>query len=72
MQIRRRISKSVWIAAGAGFFVALIVLPFLQPLSLELSDWAFIVHGEIAVAARSVDELKANDIVKRLYLGGIV
>jgi branched-chain amino acid transport system ATP-binding protein len=30
-----------------------------------------IVHGEIAVAARSVDELKANDIVKRLYLGGI-
>jgi branched-chain amino acid transport system ATP-binding protein len=30
-----------------------------------------IVHGEIAVAAQSVDELKANDIVKRLYLGGV-
>src|ERR1700752_5358850 len=30
-----------------------------------------IVHGEIAVAAGSVDELKGNDIVKRLYLGGV-
>ena len=30
-----------------------------------------IVHGEIVVAAGSVDELKGNDIVKRLYLGGI-
>ncbi|WP_249158917.1 ABC transporter ATP-binding protein [Bradyrhizobium jicamae] len=29
-----------------------------------------IVHGEIVVAAASVDELKGNDIVKRLYLGG--
>ena len=30
-----------------------------------------IVHGEIVVAAGSVvDELKGNDIVKRLYLGG--
>ena len=31
-----------------------------------------IVHGEIVVAAASVDELSGNDIVKRLYLGGIV
>ena len=30
-----------------------------------------IVHGEIVVAAGSVDELRGNDIVKRLYLGGI-
>jgi branched-chain amino acid transport system ATP-binding protein len=30
-----------------------------------------IVHGEIVVAAASVDELKGNDIVKRLYLGGV-
>ena len=29
-----------------------------------------IVHGEIVVAAASVDELRGNDIVKRLYLGG--
>jgi branched-chain amino acid transport system ATP-binding protein len=31
-----------------------------------------IVHGEIVVAGDSVDELKGNDIVKRLYLGGAV
>ena len=30
-----------------------------------------IVHGEIVVAAGSGDELRGNDIVKRLYLGGI-
>jgi len=30
------------------------------------------VHGEIVVAAESVDELKGNDIVKQLYLGGVV
>jgi branched-chain amino acid transport system ATP-binding protein len=30
-----------------------------------------IVHGEIAVAAASVAELRANDLVKRLYLGGV-
>jgi len=29
-----------------------------------------IVHGEIVVSADSVDELRSNDIVKRLYLGG--
>jgi len=29
------------------------------------------VHGEIAVAAASVAELRANDLVKRLYLGGV-
>jgi branched-chain amino acid transport system ATP-binding protein len=30
-----------------------------------------IVHGEIVLAAGSIDELKGNDIVKRLYLGGL-
>jgi branched-chain amino acid transport system ATP-binding protein len=30
-----------------------------------------IVHGEIVVSAGSVDELRDNDIVKRLYLGGV-
>ena len=39
--------------------------------AIRIADRGYIiVHGEIAVAARSVDELKANDIVKRLYLGG--
>ena len=40
--------------------------------AIRIADRGYIiVHGEIAVAAGSVDELKANDIVKRLYLGGI-
>ena len=39
--------------------------------ALRIADRGYIiVHGEIAVSAASVDELKANDIVKRLYLGG--
>jgi len=39
--------------------------------AIRIADRGYIiVHGEIAVAAHSVDELKANDIVKRLYLGG--
>ena len=41
--------------------------------AIRIADRGYIiVHGEIAVAARSVDELKANDIVKRLYLGGAI
>jgi branched-chain amino acid transport system ATP-binding protein len=41
--------------------------------AIRIADRGYIiVHGEIAVAAQSVDELKANDIVKRLYLGGDV
>ena len=40
--------------------------------AIRIADRGYIiVHGEIAVAARSVDELQANDIVKRLYLGGV-
>jgi branched-chain amino acid transport system ATP-binding protein len=40
--------------------------------AIRIADRGYIiVHGEIAVAARSVDELKANDLVKRLYLGGV-
>ena len=40
--------------------------------AIRIADRGYIiVHGEIAVAASSVDALKANDIVKRLYLGGV-
>jgi branched-chain amino acid transport system ATP-binding protein len=39
--------------------------------AIRIADRGYIiVHGEIAVAAGSVEELKTNDIVKRLYLGG--
>jgi branched-chain amino acid transport system ATP-binding protein len=39
--------------------------------SIRIADRGYvIVHGEIAVDARSVAELEADDLVKRLYLGG--
>src|SRR5258708_34749363 len=41
--------------------------------AIRIADRGYIiVHGEIVVAAASVDELRGNDIVKRLYLGGVV
>ena len=41
--------------------------------SIRIADRGYIiVHGEIALDARSVAELEANDLVKRLYLGGTV
>jgi branched-chain amino acid transport system ATP-binding protein len=40
--------------------------------AVRIADRGYIiVHGEIVVAA-GVDELRGNDIVKRLYLGGVV
>ena len=39
--------------------------------AIRIADRGYvIVHGEIAVAAASVEELKTNEIIKRLYLGG--
>jgi branched-chain amino acid transport system ATP-binding protein len=39
--------------------------------AIRIADRGYIiVHGEIAVTADSVEALKANDMVKRLYLGG--
>jgi branched-chain amino acid transport system ATP-binding protein len=40
--------------------------------AVRIADRGYIiVHGEIVVAA-NVEELRGNDIVKRLYLGGSV
>ena len=40
--------------------------------AIRIADRGYIiVHGEIAVAADSVEALKANEMVKRLYLGGL-
>jgi branched-chain amino acid transport system ATP-binding protein len=40
--------------------------------AIRIADRGYIiVHGEIVVAAESVDELRGNDLVKRLYLGGV-
>jgi branched-chain amino acid transport system ATP-binding protein len=39
--------------------------------AIRIADRGYIiVHGEIVVAASSVEELRGNDMVKRLYLGG--
>src|SRR5215472_8403722 len=39
--------------------------------AIRIADRGYIiVHGEIAVSAASVDELKANDFERGLYLGG--
>ena len=40
--------------------------------AIRIADRGYIiVHGEIVVAASSVEELRSNDMVKRLYLGGV-
>jgi branched-chain amino acid transport system ATP-binding protein len=40
--------------------------------AIRIADRGYIiVHGEIVVTAGSVEELRGNDIVKRLYLGGV-
>jgi branched-chain amino acid transport system ATP-binding protein len=56
---------------GFGLTVLMAEQNFNQ--AIRIADRGYIiVHGEIVVSAGSVDELKGNDIVKRLYLGGIV
>jgi branched-chain amino acid transport system ATP-binding protein len=55
---------------GFGLTVLMAEQNFNQ--AIRIADRGYIiVHGEIVVAANSVDELRGNDIVKRLYLGGI-
>ena len=55
---------------GYGLTVLMAEQNFNQ--AIRIADRGYIiVHGEIAVAADTVDALKANDIVKRLYLGGV-
>jgi branched-chain amino acid transport system ATP-binding protein len=55
---------------GFGLTVLMAEQNFNQ--AIRIADRGYIiVHGEIVVAASSVDELRGNDIVKRLYLGGI-
>jgi branched-chain amino acid transport system ATP-binding protein len=55
---------------GFGLTVLMAEQNFNQ--AIRIADRGYIiVHGEIVVAAASVEELRGNDIVKRLYLGGI-
>jgi branched-chain amino acid transport system ATP-binding protein len=68
--VSQTISKIGELKARVGLTVLMAEQNFNQ--AIRIADRGYIiVHGEIAVAAKSVDELKANDIVKRLYLGGV-
>ena len=68
--VSQTISKIGELKQRVGLTVLMAEQNFTQ--AIRIADRGYIiVHGEIAVAAQSVDELKANDIVKRLYLGGI-
>lgn len=67
--VSQMIAKIGELKQGFGLTVLMAEQNFNQ--AIRIADRGYIiVHGEIAVAAGSVDELKANDIVKRLYLGG--
>ncbi len=68
--VSQTIAKIGELKARVGLTVLMAEQNFNQ--AIRIADRGYIiVHGEIAVAAGSVDELKANDIVKRLYLGGV-
>ena len=68
--VSQTIAKIGELKARVGLTVLMAEQNFNQ--AIRIADRGYIiVHGEIAVAARSVDDLKANDIVKRLYLGGV-
>jgi branched-chain amino acid transport system ATP-binding protein len=67
--VSQTISKIGELKRSFGLTVLMAEQNFNQ--AIRIADRGYIiVHGEIAVVASSVDELKSNDIVKRLYLGG--
>jgi branched-chain amino acid transport system ATP-binding protein len=68
--VSQTISKIGELNARLGLTVLMAEQNFNQAIRIANRGY-IIVHGEIVVAAGSVDELKGNDIVKRLYLGGI-
>lgn len=67
--VAQTITKIGELKRQAGLTVLMAEQNFHQ--SIRIADRGYvIVHGEIAVDARSVAELEANDLVKKLYLGG--
>ncbi len=68
--VSHTITKINELKDGVGLTVLMAEQNFNQ--AIRIADRGYIiVHGEIVVTADSVDALKGNDIVKRLYLGGI-
>jgi branched-chain amino acid transport system ATP-binding protein len=69
--VSQTISKIGELKQSFGLTVLMAEQNFNQ--AIRIADRGYvIVHGEIAAAADTVNELKANDLVKRLYLGGVV
>lgn len=69
--VSQTIAKIGELNRNLGLTVLMAEQNFNQAIRIASRGY-IIVHGEIVVAAGSVDELKGNDIVKRLYLGGVV
>jgi branched-chain amino acid transport system ATP-binding protein len=68
--VSQTITKIGELSRRVGLTVLMAEQNFNQ--AIRIADRGYIiVHGEIVVAAGSADELRGNDIVKRLYLGGI-
>ena len=69
--VSQTISKIGELKQRLGLTVLMAEQNFNQ--AIRIADRGYIiVHGEIAASAASIEELKANDLVKRLYLGGVV
>lgn len=69
--VSQTIAKIGELSRNLGLTVLMAEQNFNQAIRIASRGY-IIVHGEIVVAAGSVDELKGNDIVKRLYLGGVI
>ena len=69
--VSQTISKIGELNRQLGLTVLMAEQNFNQAIRIASRGY-IIVHGEIVVAADSVEELRSNDIVKRLYLGGAV
>jgi branched-chain amino acid transport system ATP-binding protein len=68
--VSQTITKIGELKQSLGLTVLMAEQNFNQAIRIATRGY-IIVHGEIVVAAGSVDELTGNDIVKRLYLGGV-
>ncbi len=66
--VARLIDKIAELKTTLGLTVLMAEQNFHQ--AIRIADRGYVlVHGKIALAADSADELKGNDLVRRLYLG---
>jgi branched-chain amino acid transport system ATP-binding protein len=66
--VARVVDKIAELKSVLGLTVLMAEQNFQQ--AIRIADRGYVlVHGEIALAARSMDELRQSDVVRRLYLG---